>query len=495
MQAFAHHLAQNDLPEPSSRGRQVEAERLKGKRTPRARTVTQSKDAMLPTLIFLPTLARATSSSVIDEAAASFRANGYAVLPGFANADEVSSMRETMAKMVNDWWRDERETADNVFVTGDNQTKAQATSRYFFDSADRVHFFREPEPEGGGAADGPPVLNKVGHGLHLDASTPFGAYAQSSRISEVARAVAGLRAPVLPQSMYIFKAAKVGGVVTSHQDGTFLYTRPQQTVVGLWLALHDAHEGNGCLWARPGSHREPLRRRFVRNASAAGEVVMTFVDANGSQPESFLAAELTGGGPQAKAEAGDKTRWWVKLWRWLARRLPRGRPRTPWPPTKRVLRQTEAARAWEGSWPPSERAVNASELTGRGFVPLNVRAGDLVVFPGTLGTVSPMNAPPVTRLACLLARATPLTTRLLPRASPCDRPPLSAQHVAGGSPHFPAAHDRRARRGRGVGRRELAAVPAGKPLPEIVEREWRGARASQSAARSGAPTHDRQTSR
>jgi hypothetical protein len=49
--------------------------------------------------------------------------------------------------------------------------------------------------------------------------------------------VAGLRAPVLPQSMYIFKSAAVGGPVTSHQDGTFLYTRPQQTVVGLWLAL------------------------------------------------------------------------------------------------------------------------------------------------------------------------------------------------------------------------------------------------------------------
>ena len=50
--------------------------------------------------------------------------------------------------------------------------------------------------------------------------------------------------------MYIFKAAKMGGVVTSHQDGTFFYTRPQQTVVGLWIALHDAHEGNAAASGR-----------------------------------------------------------------------------------------------------------------------------------------------------------------------------------------------------------------------------------------------------
>jgi ectoine hydroxylase-related dioxygenase (phytanoyl-CoA dioxygenase family) len=54
-------------------------------------------------------------------------------------------------------------------------------------------------------------------------------------------------------------------------------------VVGLWLALHDAHVGNGCLWARPGSHREPLRRRFVRTADGEdnGEVMMSFENVTG----------------------------------------------------------------------------------------------------------------------------------------------------------------------------------------------------------------------
>ena len=88
------------------------------------------------------------------DAAASFRENGYAVLRQFASEAEVAAMREAMQDMVAAWWRDESQTdVDNVFVTGDNQTKAQAASRYFFDSAARVHFFREPgdAPDDGSA--------------------------------------------------------------------------------------------------------------------------------------------------------------------------------------------------------------------------------------------------------------------------------------------------------------------------------------------------------
>jgi phytanoyl-CoA hydroxylase len=64
--------------------------------------------------------------------------------------------------------------------------------------------------------------------------------------------------------MYIFKSPRIGGEVSCHQDSTFLYTDPM-TVVGFWVALQDATLENGCLWAQPGGHRTPLRKRFVRN--------------------------------------------------------------------------------------------------------------------------------------------------------------------------------------------------------------------------------------
>ena len=36
-------------------------------------------------------------------------------------------------------------------------------------------------------------------------------------------------------------------------------------MVGFWVAIDDATIENGCMWAQPGGHRGPLRKRFVRN--------------------------------------------------------------------------------------------------------------------------------------------------------------------------------------------------------------------------------------
>ncbi|CAN6478532.1 unnamed protein product [Victoria cruziana] len=66
------------------------------------------------------------------------------------------------------------------------------------------------------------------------------------------------------QSMYIFKQPGIGGEVVPHQDSSFLYTEPP-SCIGLWLALEDATEANGCLWAIPGSHKNGLVRRFIRD--------------------------------------------------------------------------------------------------------------------------------------------------------------------------------------------------------------------------------------
>jgi phytanoyl-CoA hydroxylase len=92
----------------------------------------------------------------------------------------------------------------------------------------------------------------------------FKRYTFSDKVRDLVRSL-GYKDPVLPQSMYIFKQPEIGGAVTAHQDSTFLYTEPRLTCLGLWLALDDADESNGCLWYRPGSQKEPLRRRLVRD--------------------------------------------------------------------------------------------------------------------------------------------------------------------------------------------------------------------------------------
>merc|ERR1711976_562899 len=72
--------------------------------------------------------------------------------------------------------------------------------------------------------------------------------------------------PVIVQSMYIFKQPGIGGEVTPHQDGTYIYTDPLRAM-GVWIALEDATLENGCLWFVPGSHKGGLRGdwRFIRN--------------------------------------------------------------------------------------------------------------------------------------------------------------------------------------------------------------------------------------
>ena len=54
-----------------------------------------------------------------------------------------------------------------------------------------------------------------------------------------------------------------GGEVTPHQDGTFLYNEPLR-LFGFWFPIDDATLENGCLWYVPGSHLEPVTRRFLR---------------------------------------------------------------------------------------------------------------------------------------------------------------------------------------------------------------------------------------
>ena len=39
---------------------------------------------------------------------------------------------------------------------------------------------------------------------------------------------------------------------------------PVRVQVGLWLAMEDATQENGCLWALPGSHEPGVYRRFLR---------------------------------------------------------------------------------------------------------------------------------------------------------------------------------------------------------------------------------------
>lgn len=176
-----------------------------------------------------------------------FDTHGFLRVRNFAPQDECKAMLDRMHDLVDGW--DPVGELVGFNTRAKEQLSEQGSSDYFLDSADRIHFFAELgaiDETTGGLVEGlskQRALNKVGHGLHL-LDDVFRAYAQAPRMRKLLREL-GWRAPVLPQSMYIFKQPLIGGESTSHQDSGFLYTTPRQTCIGIWLALHPATMENG----------------------------------------------------------------------------------------------------------------------------------------------------------------------------------------------------------------------------------------------------------
>ena len=196
--------------------------------------------------------------------------DGFLVVPGFVEPTACEEMVARARALVDAF---EPETI-SIFTTNE---QTRTSDEYFLESGNDVRFFFEEEafaPDGSLRQDKTLSINKIGHALH-ELDPVFRRFSKSEPIERVGSALAMAR-PALMQSMYIFKNPHIGGDVQCHQDATFLHTDPV-SVVGLWFALEDATIENGCMWALPGGHRGPLRKRFARRADGRG-TVMRVVD-------------------------------------------------------------------------------------------------------------------------------------------------------------------------------------------------------------------------
>ena len=200
---------------------------------------------------------------------AQYRQDGFLVLPGFAEDARYLGLRERAMELARLHVPPPEQA---TIFTADGQAP-HASDEYFLSSGEAIRcFFEKDAFDAGGRlrADAHLCLNKLGHAMH-DLDPVFDSFSRTPELAALAGDI-GMQAPLLLQSMYIFKQAHIGGEVVCHTDHTYLWTEPQ-SVVGFWFAIDDATLENGCMWALPGGHRMPVKCRSRLNASRTATVM------------------------------------------------------------------------------------------------------------------------------------------------------------------------------------------------------------------------------
>jgi len=211
-----------------------------------------------------------------------FEKDGLLVIEDFLTLEEVEGLKSEITTLVENM---DPETDRGVFSTKDNNSK-QASDRYFLDSGDKIRYFFEVDAfdeAGNLQMDKHQSMNKIGHALHW-INPAFRKVSFSQKVQYISRCLK-LRDPAIVQGMYIFKQPGIGGEVTPHQDGTFLYNEPLR-LFGFWFPIDDATLENGCLWYVPGSHETPITRRFLRTGQVGTEKLLEFKGEDNVFPDS-----------------------------------------------------------------------------------------------------------------------------------------------------------------------------------------------------------------
>ncbi|KAK6629038.1 hypothetical protein RUM43_002855 [Polyplax serrata] len=209
-----------------------------------------------------------------------YKRDGYLVLEDFFTEDEVNEMKEAGTKLTEDI----PDEANRIRFTD----TVKSRNEYLLQSSDKIKCFFESGALDKNCkllVDPKNSLNKVGHALHWFHPT-FRKYTFCEKIKNLCDKDLDLEDPCVVQSMYIYKNPKIGDEVPSHQDSTYLYTEPENRLIGFWIALDDATTENGCLWFAPGSHKSGVHRRYIRNPDATSDDILIYTTPQPVYPSS-----------------------------------------------------------------------------------------------------------------------------------------------------------------------------------------------------------------
>jgi len=199
---------------------------------------------------------------------AQFEKDGYLVLENFFDPSKIRAEAEFLIEQVA---KCSDPSGIEVFpYLSTEKEPSKENLEYFISSANGVKLFLN-EPIKSLPRDNAKSIeiirekgNRIGHALHVFRPT-FKDLTFSKPIQEVFRALK-FKKPIVCQSMYIFKSDySTTTTACGHQIASYVHVEPPSALVGMWMAVDDNSKDNGCLEFIPGSHKQGLKTKFIRN--------------------------------------------------------------------------------------------------------------------------------------------------------------------------------------------------------------------------------------
>ncbi|KAM3142374.1 hypothetical protein pb186bvf_005531 [Paramecium bursaria] len=182
-----------------------------------------------------------------------FYSQGFIVLPDLISHEEIENVKKRTDELIQD--------ADIINNQIYFHAKEDKRGISFLETAESIGFLLEDDSidENGNLRypEKKTALNKIGHAMH-DVDPVFEKLSYKKEFGQILRDL-GYQDPKMIQSMLIFKNPKVGTKVDMHTDNIYIISQPKLTCLGMWLAMDDATNENGCMWAFPGSHQNPTK--------------------------------------------------------------------------------------------------------------------------------------------------------------------------------------------------------------------------------------------
>lgn len=242
------------------------------------------------------------AAAVTDNHVSFYQENGFVHIPDFLTSDEVAALKQDIKNAVN---------AAIIPETVKPHVQMMGT-KYHLDSVATMDVFFEKHCVG---TDGkltepvPKSVHKIAHAVHVLCAGAK-AVTFSDKMCNAVHKLTGYKRPVLVQGMFLLKQARYGEPSPVHADETYVMSDPQGFVTGVWIALDDSLEHNGCLQFLPRSHKtHRLTKRWIRKREGGhedgheSESVMKFVDEDPDQTanqivrdEEFVKVAVKSGG-------------------------------------------------------------------------------------------------------------------------------------------------------------------------------------------------------